>query len=397
MTFGSKLLQSALQTFALGIAFIVAPIATHAQGLDTKAPSAILLDAGTGDVLFAKNPDEPFEPASMSKLMAVYLAFEGIKSGQWQLDTETVISDNVWRQFVRDTASSKMWLNAGDRVTMEQLLKGVIVSSGNDATVALAEMMAGSEETFVQWMNIKAEELGMTNSHFKNTNGLPAEGHLMSARDLATLANHLVNDFPDLYTFFSIPEFTYGIDITTGKPITTKNRLPILGVLEGADGLKTGHTSSSGYALTASAVRDGRRLILVFTGLGSVRERATEAERLLEYGFRNFKTYKLFSAGQVVESVNTWLGSDAKVDLIAANDVQMTLSRYERSKMNVVLKYNAPIAAPIAAGQELATATINLPERDPIIVPLVASKPIDSIGGFAKLGAAFRYILFGSN
>ncbi len=368
-----------------------------AQMMDTKAPSAILLDASTGAVLFEKNADEPFEPASMSKLMTVYLAFEAIKQGAYTLDSEAIVSDNVWRQFVRDTSSSKMMLNAGDVVTMEQLLKGIIVSSGNDATVALAEFMAGSEQTFVEWMNIKAEELGMKNSHFKNTHGLPAEGHLMSARDLSILALHLVNDFPELYSFFKETEFTYGIDINTGLPITQKNRLPVLYNLEGADGLKTGHTNASGYALTASAVRDGRRLVLVFTGLSSARERASEAARLLEYGFRNFQTYKLFSAGEKVEEANVWLGENSKINLIAAEDVVMTLSRAERARMDVIVKYNSPIPAPIAAGQSLATANIMIPNREAVVVPLVAEKAVEDIGGFAKLGAAFKYILFGSS
>jgi len=365
-----------------------------AQSIDTPARYALLMDAETGAVLYEKDADVSFPPASMSKMMTTYVAFEMIKTGAFSIDDTTVISPETWREW--RGRGSTMFLNAGDEVTIGDLLRGIIVQSGNDACVALAVAMAGSEPAFVDWMNQMAADLGMTNSHFVNTNGWPAEGHRMSARDLAILAQHLVNDYPELYSIYAEKSFTYGIDPTTGRPIIQRNRNPILGRVEGADGLKTGHTEESGYSLTASAVRDGRRLVLVLAGLDSERARSRESQRLLEYGFRNFKTYALFTAGQVVEEADVWLGDANKVPLVVEKDYTITMSRFDRNRMKATIVYENPVPAPILAGQSLAHVRLEIPNRDPITIPLVAGKDVGNLGGMGKISAAFAHLLFGS-
>jgi D-alanyl-D-alanine carboxypeptidase (penicillin-binding protein 5/6) len=369
----------------------------QAQRMDTPARAAILMDNETGAILFEKDADTPYPPASMSKLMTIYLALDLIKNEGFSLEDKVVISENVWRTFYRNEEVSKMSLEPGQVVTVLDLLKGVIVASGNDATIALGEHFAGSEENYVEWMNIKAEEIGLKNSHFINTYGLDADGHEMSVRDLAILSHKLINEFPKMYSLFAEREFEFGRDTSTNTIFKHRNRNPLLGTVPGADGLKTGYTSGAGYGLASSVVRDGRRLILVATGLSSKQARFRESQRLLEYGFRNFKSYKLFTAGQVVEDANVWLGNTGKVSLAPENDVVLTLSRRDRSRMKVKLNYNAPIPAPIVVGQNLATVTIIIEGKEPIVIPLVAQSNVEKLGGFGRLTAAFSYMLFGSN
>ncbi len=361
----------------------------RAQGFGTAARHAVLLDAAAEQVLFEKEADTPFPPASMSKLMTVYVAFDAIKNGELRLDDTVIVSDTAWQAW--NNRGSTMFLRARDEVTVGELLRGIIVLSGNDACVVLAEHMAGTHELFVEWMNAAAARIGLTGSVFKNANGWPAEGHVMTARDLATLALKLSTDFPDLYPMFSERSFLYK-DFRTN----TRNRNPLLGRFPGADGLKTGHTEESGYGLTASAEREGRRLVLVVGGLSSEGERTRESSRLLQYGFRNFKTYPLFQAGEVVTTAETWLGEDAIVEMALQNDLRLTLSRAQRANMEVSVSYMNPMPTPIAAGQEIGTLTVTVPGRDPIIHPLVATSSVETVGGFSKIGAALEYLLFGS-
>lgn len=391
----SKKKSSLLQILSLAIFILYSFGLANAQSIDTPAKHAILLDAETGTVLYEKDAETPFPPASMSKMMTTYVAFELIKNGTFSLDDTTRVSPEVWRKWRGQ--GSTMFLNANDEVTIGQLLRGIIVQSGNDACVVLAEAMAGTEEAFVQWMNMAADDMGMENSNFVNTNGWPEEGQEMSARDLAILAQHLVNDFPELYEIYSERSFTYGVDSGSGSEITQRNRNPILGRVEGGDGLKTGHTEESGYGLTASAARDGRRLILVVSGLESERSRSREGQRLLEFGFRNFKTYHLFTAGQVVESAPVWLGDAPRVPLVIENPVTITMSRFDRTRMSATLVYDSPIPAPIVEGQALAHVRISQPDKEDIIVPLVAGNDVDNLGGFGKISAAFAHMLFGTS
>ena len=361
----------------------------NAQRMATPAKQAILLDASTGSVLFEKDADTPFPPASMSKLMTVYLAFEAIKEEELRLDDEVTVSDETWREW--NNRGSTMFLRARDKVTVEDLLRGIIVLSGNDACIVLAEHMAGSHETFVDWLNAKATDLGMTNSSFKNANGWPEEGHLMSARDLATLALRLSTDFPGLYEMFGERQYLYK-DFRSN----TRNRNPLLGRFQGADGLKTGHTEESGYGLTASAVREGRRLVLVVGGLTSTSARTREGERLLQFGFRNFKHYPLFRKGETVDNAEIWLGDAATIALVIGEDLSMTLSRRQRAQMKVSIEYINPIPAPVAAGQKVGELVIEMPGRATVRRPLLAGSAVEQVGGFAKIGAAFDYMLFGS-
>jgi len=371
------------------LAFAGLTATAHAQRMATPAKQAILLDTSTGSVLFEKDADTAFPPASMSKLMTVYYAFEAIKRGEMKLDDEVVVSDEAWREW--NNRGSTMFLRAGDVVTVADLLRGIIVLSGNDACVVLAEHMAGSHDVFVDWLNGKATELGMTNSHFVNANGWPAEGHVMSARDLATLSYRLSVDFPDLYPMFAEREYLYK-DFRSNR----FNRNPLLGRFPGADGLKTGHTEESGYGLAASAERDGRRLVLVVGGLGSTSERMRESQRLMQYGFRNFDHYPLFRAGETVDYAEVWLGSEATVPLVVEGDVQLTMSRRQRAQMKVSIEYMNPVPAPLVKGAPVGELIIEMPDRPIVKHKLLAGADVEEVGGFGKIGAAFQYMLFGS-
>lgn len=369
-------------------------VVVHAQQrFQTSAPYAIMIESNTGEVLFESNPDVPFPPSSMAKMMTTYLAFEMISRGEISLDDTTIVSDETWRNW--RLQGSTMFLKASDEVTIRDLLHGIIVQSGNDATVVLAEALAGTEGLFVDWMNAKAEELGMTNSVFMNSNGWPAEGQVVTARDLATLAYHMINEFPELYKMYGERSFTYGID-PEGNPITQYNRNPILVTVDGADGLKTGHTEEAGYALTGSAKRGDRRIIIVLSGLPSERARAAESRNLIDYGFRAFKTYHLFKADSIVDDAKVWLGEVGTVPLKIEEDVAITLSRAARSQMVVKVIYDGPIPAPIEEGQDIAHLVIETPDLEDRVIPLVAAEAVDEVGVFGRLGALFNYLIFGA-
>lgn len=382
--------SNVFQKLAIAIVGLVAlSTAVLAQTMATPARQAVLMDTSTGSILFEKDADTPFPPASMSKLMTVYMAFDAIKQGEMSLDDEVVVSDETWREW--NNRGSTMFLRAKDVVTVADLLRGIIVLSGNDACVVLAEHMAGSHELFVDWLNAKAVDLGMTGSVFKNANGWPAEGHVMTARDLANLSYRLSVEFPSLYPMFAEREFLY-------KTFDSNkyNRNPLLGRFPGADGLKTGHTEESGYGLAASAEREGRRLVLVVGGLASTSERTRESQRLLQYGFRNFSHYPLFRAGETVDYAEVWLGNTPTVPMVIGEDVAITMSRRQRAEMRVSVEYVNPVSAPISRGQKVGDLIVELREREPIRVPLLAGQAVEEVGGLGKIGAAFEYLLFGS-
>lgn len=390
------MLKQSVTILAVLMVAIVAGVPAKAQRMATPAQHAILLDASTGSVLYEKEADEPFPPASMSKLMTVYLAFDAIKQGSLRLDDQVVVSDDVWRKWNKSTGTigkggSTMFLRARDVVTIADLLRGIIVLSGNDACVALAEHMAGSHETFVDWSNAKAIEIGLTGSTFKNAVGWPEEGHVMTARDLAKISLRLSTDFPNLYGMFAEREYLYKNFVSNKW-----NRNPLLGRFAGADGLKTGHTEEAGYGLAASAERDGRRLVLVVAGLTSTDERMRESARLMQYGFRNFSHYPLFKAGETVEYAEVWLGEDATVPMVVGEDVSLTMSRLQRARMAVKVEHMNPVSAPIARGDQIGTLVIETIDRQPLRLPLLAGQPVEEVGGFGKIGAAFEYLLFGS-
>ncbi len=373
-----------LMLLLLVLSALPGPVA--AAVFDTAAKAAILIDYRTGQVLFAKNPDEPRPPASMSKLMTAYLVFERLKEGSLRLEDELPVSEKAWR-----TGGSKMFVQVGTRVKVADLLRGMIVQSGNDACVVLAEALAGSERAFAELMNRKAPELGLTNSSFANATGLPDPDHYMSVRDLAVLARRIIREFPEYFELYSEREFTY-------NKIRQFNRNPLLRKkVPGVDGMKTGYTKEAGYGLVATAERDGRRLILVVAGLETARQRAIEAERLLEFGFREFREYRLFEAGAPVVEADVWLGEADKVPLVPRDLVAVTLSRQARASLEVRVRYDNPVPAPVVEGQKLGELVITASEIEPLTVPLVAGADVAKAGMLGRILGAVGYLVWGAS
>jgi len=359
-----------------------------AEALDTKAREAILIDPSTGTVILNKNADEQMPPASMSKLMTAYLLFESIKDGRVSLDDKFRVSENAWRKGGAASGSSTMFLPPKSEVRVEDLIRGIIVQSGNDACIVVAESLAGSEEAFARRMTDKAQELGMTGSNFMNATGWPHPEHRTTARDLATLSTRIIQDFPELFSYYSEREFTY-------NGIRQSNRNPLIYGYAGADGMKTGHTSEAGYGLTGTAKQGDRRLIVVVNGLKSSKDRASESARILDWGFREFDNYALFKAGDTVEIAPVWLGTKPTIELKIDRDVHLTMSRKSRRAMKVTVRYQSPIAAPITAGQSVGTLTIEAPDFETIEAPLLAASDSQQLGMVGRLGAALEFLLWG--
>ena len=358
--------------------------ALPALALETSARQAILIDDATGAVLFEKNADERMPPSSMSKIMTAYMVFERLADGSLKLDDTLPVSEKAWRK-----GGSKMFVELGARISVEDLLRGIIVQSGNDAAIVVAEGLAGDEEIFATAMTDRARELGLTSSTFRNASGWPDEDHLTTVRDLARLAQLTVHNFPQYYSYYAESSFTY-------NGIRQGNRNPLLYKKIGADGLKTGHTVDAGYGLTASVVRDGRRLILVMNGLESAGKRAREAERLIEYGYREFTNYTLLEAGETVVEADVWLGEAARVPLVLDAPLVTTLRRKARRGMVVTVVYDGPIPAPIARGTPIATLVVTAPEAEPIEAPLLAGADVAKLGPIRRIGAAIGYLVWGA-
>jgi D-alanyl-D-alanine carboxypeptidase (penicillin-binding protein 5/6) len=354
-----------------------------AAPIETEAHNAFIIDMKTGTVLLDKGADERIAPASMSKMMFYYTVFGYLKEGKAKLDDMLPVSEKAWR-----TGGSKMFVPLGGSVKIDDLLQGVIVQSGNDACIVLAEGLAGSEQAFVDQMNKKAEEIGLTGSHFANVTGLPDPEHYMTPRDLATLARHIIEDYPEFYKFESEKDFTY-------NGIKQGNRNPLLYKDLGADGLKTGHTEEAGYCLTASAVRDNHRIIMVLSGMPSMKSRITESERLLDWAFREFGGYTLFKSGEMVDEAEVWLGAQPKVQMTVTSDAVATLPRRVRKDMKVTVTYDKPIKAPIAKGQTIGKLVVTAPGVSPIEFPLVAANDVPRLGAMGRVGAALSYLVFG--
>lgn len=360
-----------------------------AAAIETTAREAVLIDMETKTVLLAKNADTPMAPASMSKMMTVYMLFERLRDGRLSLDDTFPVSETAWRKGGAKSGSSTMFLDPGKRVRVEDLLRGIVIQSGNDACIVIAEGLAGSEEKFAVEMTRRAREIGMSNSTFKNATGWPDPEHMMTPRDLSTLAMRTIEDFPDYFHYYSEKEFTY-------NGITQINRNPLLYKEMGVDGLKTGHTEDAGFGLTATAKRGDRRLILVVNGLASKKDRSAEPERLLEWGFREFNNYAMFKASEVVAEADVWLGESSTVPLIIQKDMVLTMPRTARPGMKVVVNFTNPVPAPIEAGAKVAVLTITAPGQEPIETPLVAGAGVKRLGLFGRLGTALNYIIFGS-
>lgn len=365
-------LPAVIRRLALSVCAVLlvyAPPAV-AQDFDTRATHAIIMDSRSGKVLFKKQPDEPIQPASMSKVMTMLMVFERLKAGRLKLTDKFRISEDAWRRGGAPSGSSTMYAELGSEVALSDLIQGVVVQSANDGAIAIAEGLAGSEERFAADMTARARELGLTVSTFKNATGLPAEGHVSSVRELARLTRYLIEVFPDYYKYYGQPEFTW-------NNIRQRNRNPLLGDYPGADGVKTGYIREAGYGLIGSAERNGRRLIVVLSGLQSSGARAEEAKRLLDFGFRLFRPVRLFAAGDTVGQARVWGGDASTVRIIAKQDITTLLSDEERATAEAQLVYKGPLVAPVRAGQQIGHVKVLTDGR------LVTSAPVyarDSVG-----------------
>ena len=370
-------LSFALFALAAGIA--------PAAALETKAREAVVMDYNTGTVLFEKNARQPMPPASMTKIMAAYVLFDRLESGELSMNDQFVVSEKAWRK-----GGSKMFVEVGKEITVENLLQGMIVQSGNDASIVLAEGIAGSEEAFADIMNDYAERLDMPATNFENATGWPDEAHRTSAIGLARLARALISDFPQYYDrFYSQLEFTW-------NDIRQYNRNPLLRRNMDVDGLKTGYTRNAGYGLTASAERDGRRVISVVNGLERPSGRENESARLIEWAFREFRNVELFAEGETVEQAEVWLGSQPRVPLVTDRRLEMTLPADATDSMTVTMSYEAPIPAPIEAGEQLATLKIEAPDIETRTIPLKAGETVTQLGPFGRIVSGVEYLVFGA-
>lgn len=337
------------------------------------ASSYLLQDFNTGKVLAESKSDIKLAPASLTKIMTVYVVFNEIKNGHLKLDDLVTISENAWK-----TSGSKMFVKVGDQVKVEDLLKGVIIQSGNDASVALAEHVAGNEATFAELMNQQAKRLGMVNSHFENSDGLPSDGHYTTARDLTILTTALIKDFPNFYPWFSLKEFTY-------NKITQHNRNLLLGRDSSVDGVKTGHTDEAGYCLVASALRNGMRLISVVLGTESESARADTNETLLNYGFRFFESRRLYQGNTSISESRIWKGETETLQLGLADDLYVTLPSRNDKELKTSISIDKQILAPVNAGAKLGKVTVKLKDEVIATKDLIALKGVEKGGIFRRL------------
>jgi D-alanyl-D-alanine carboxypeptidase (penicillin-binding protein 5/6) len=355
----------------LVLALVPAPIL--AQIIDTEADYAVIMDHETGDILWSKDGETPMIPASMTKMMTAYFVFDLISQGEITLDTEMVVSEDAWRRGGFPSGTSTMGLRPNERPTVRELLQGMIVMSGNDACIVLAQGIAGSEAAFARQMTDRAQELGLTSVNFVNTTGLEGEGHVVSAADLARLAKLIIDDYPEYYGWYSQDAYTWG-------EYTQANRNPLLGTMDGADGLKTGHLDISGYGLTASAVRDGKRRTIVINGLPSKQARAREAERLMRMAFSAFETRSISADNQRLAELDVWMGEARKVGvkLGESRDVTAHKRAFVRGTSEIV--HDRLIEAPINEGDQIATLIVTIEGQDPIELPLLATESVPRLG-----------------
>ena len=355
----------------------------RAAAFETTGKQIILYDMSTDTVLLEKNADMPMAPSSMSKIMTIYKVFEKLKDGDLSLNDKFKVSEKAWRK-----GGSKMFVKLNSRVKVEDLIRGVIVQSGNDATIVIAEGLSGTEGFFADELNKTAKDLGMLNSNFTNASGWPDSNHQTTARDLTKLAIATIQDFPEFYHYYEEKTFRF-------NNIRQNNRNPALYNDLGADGLKTGYTKAGGYGVTVSAVRGDRRLVLVINGLKSKKSRTNETERVLDWGFRNFRNYKLFDAGETVADGAVWMGNEVKIPLITEQKIVMTLSRKQRRNMKVKVLLNTPIPAPISKGVRLGSLKIDIPGREPLIHPIVSAGSVAKLSFLSKLKVTVKYLLWG--
>ena len=345
--------------------------------LNTNAPYAYIIDGDNGIPLYSKNGDEPMVPASMSKLMLYYMVFERLKAGRLTMTDEFNVSEHAWRTGGAGTDGSTMFLPIHSKVTVQDLLKGAIIVSGNDACIVLAEGLFGSEEAYARQATSRGKELGLTGSTFANSTGLDDPRHRMSAHDIALLAYRIIKDYPEFYPMFSEPEFTF-------NNTRQYNRNPLLRELQGSDGVKTGHLKISGFGLVGSAVREGKRRIIVLNGLGSETERKTEGPRVMRSAFLDFTSATLVKKGAEVAVADVWLGEEEKVSLVATEDYAIGLHLDAVDKVKGEVVYKGPLSAPIKEGDVVGELIITAPGTAPRKIPVAAGKAVNQLGFFGK-------------
>ena len=381
-----------LALFAFAAAF---PATAAAPPFETSAPIAYMVDLSSGAVLYSKDADRRMPPASMAKMMTVYVAFDMIKKGELKLDRMMDVRPETWAKWHGPAAGSTMFLSSGEKVSVENLLKGIVTLSGNDACVVLAEGVSGTEEAFVQRMNDAAKRIGLKNSQFGTSNGWPDAGRTyVTARDLATLAKATIDDFPDLYKqFYALKEFTWGKTLGSGADITQANRDPLLGRVQGADGLKTGHTDEAGYGFTGSAEQNGRRLVMVVAGLDSFNNRISESVKFMDWGFKAWATKPLFPKGKRVETAEVQLGDASTVGLVAPRNLAVTFPAGASANMTVKVRYDGPVKAPFKAGQHIADLVVTTPDAGEQVMPLVAETDVGEAGFFRRIWASLKALV----
>ncbi len=371
----------------LGI-LLLSVLPVQAVEIDSSAEFAFITDYASGKVLMEKDADLAMKPASLAKIMTVFITFQRIKEGGLSLDDTFLVSEKAWRK-----GGSKTFIEVGKQVSVSDLLHGVIVQSGNDAAIALAEGISGTEDGFAEEMNFTAQELGMQRTVFKNATGWPHPDQTTTARDLNILATAMIREFPVveyplLYPMFAKKEFTF-------NGIKQGNRNPLIYGTDGADGLKTGHTEESGYGLVGSAKRRDQRVIMVLNGMTSKKQRSSESRRLVDLVFREYRNYLLYEAGQFVDRATVWLGKDAYVDLVLKDKLDLVLSRAERRKMKITLQWLDPLPAPLVKGDAVGRLVLDLPGRSETY-ELLVGKSVEELGLFDRIGAAVKYMIYGA-
>lgn len=389
--------QTVTRTLPLAICIlmiaVMAPPAKASSDVPTVAEYVFVTDFNSGRVLMAKQQDLPMKPASMAKIMTTYVVFDRIAEGSLALSDQFVVSEKAWKM-----GGSRSFLQAGRSYSLDELLHGVIVQSGNDAAVVIAEGISGSEENFVAEMNMTATKLGMKNTRFTNATGWPHPDLTTTAEDLGILATALIRDFPvetypDLYPIFGKKTYTL-------NEIKQGNRNPLLygksAANSGVDGLKTGYTSESGYGLVASAERDGQRVIMVLNGMASKKERSSESRRLMDFIFREYRNYNFFASGEVIDQAEVWLGEARHVSLVVEEGVSKVLSRSERAKTELSVSWSGPVPAPISKGQKIGELILKTDGQITDRLPLLAAEDVRQLGMLDRIGEALKYLIFGA-
>ena len=372
--------------------FSVIVFLSHAKAdFDVKARTAILQDYLSGEILYEKDPDLSIFPASMTKIMTTIIAFDLLKRGDLDLQEKFFVSENAWR--LSEAGYSSMFIMVGDQITVENLLRGIIVSSGNDACIALAEGIAGTEEEFAIMMTAKAKEIGMENTNFSNSSGINAPDNLSTVKDILIMSNYLIKNYPDYYEYFKEKEFTW--DRTGGDPITQGNRNPLLYKNMGVDGIKTGYLAYEKYSLASSLERKGRRLIAVGSGFETKSSRSKESAKLLTYGITNFDTIKITEKNNILDSLEVWLGKKDVVDVHANVDIYKTVPKARKKYLKAIVKYNGPIQAPIKKDDVIAKLEIYYKDDFLNEYDLYSSEDIGKVNIFSRILKSVNYLIWG--